>query len=200
MSHARRAIAAVITLAATMLGACGSPWQAAYEGVGKGVYPPTERVEVRLVPWERLSPALDGIQADIAASDTHPTEWTGDRLDAQRRTLLTALQVSEDPDRVEILGNSLFRTTDPLRASDTRLAKFARTLGADLVVASSVYTGKADRIVRERVTTESWRSVPYKDKHGHRRYRSEPYTESVSVPVVIEADEHAWAVYFLRRE
>jgi hypothetical protein len=117
---------------------------------------------------------------------------------AAKQKLLTALQVTADPAHVEILGRSEFRTTSETNPNDGELAAFARKLGAETVVWSSNYLGKA-QIVRDEPVTE-WRTGSWSSGHGTRRYQT--YTESATiwVPVVVEGDEHAFLVYFLRTE
>ena len=154
-------------------------------------------VDVRRVPWERMDGALERLNELAASSSTHPEEWTTDRLGRARAELLEALQISEPPARVEVLGRSLFTTTDPVRPDDGSLAAFARAIGADRAVWASRYLGKAERIEREPVTSYNSGSTWFK-RDG--RWRSGSYSENSTtyIPVVIDADEFAFAVYYLR--
>jgi hypothetical protein len=158
--------------------------------------PAKQEVKIREVPWQRLDAALQELEEERAAADAPPDEWPADKSLAAEQKLLTALQVTADPSHVEILGRSTFRTTSETNPNSGELAAFARKVGADTVVWSSSYLGKA-QIVRDEPVTE-WRTGSWST--GKRR--SQTYTESstIWVPVVVEGDEHAFLVYFLRTD
>ena len=187
-----------LLLVAALLGvpACSSPWKENYAGARPGQHPPTDRVAIREVPWARVDETLRQIQRARAESPVHRDEWTEGQKLEEKATLLRGLQISQDPARVEILGRSVFRSTSAVSPLDGELEKFARELGADYAVWSSNYVGKADRIEREPVFRHggSW---GYDSDVGS-RYRWRPYDDTYDVPVVVQADEYAWVVYYLR--
>jgi hypothetical protein len=185
------AIGAIVGVLA--LGGCSSPWKDHYAGsVSPGA--PSARVTVREVPWERVDGALREIQRVRAESPVHRDEWTEAERAEEKATLLRGLQISEDPSRVEVLGRSVFRTTDAVDPGDGELAKFAGEIGADYAVWSSSYVGKTDRIEHEPVrrTGGGW------GYDSDRRGRWGVYDGTWDVPVVVSADEYAWIAYFLR--
>ncbi len=185
-----------------LLAGCSNVWRDNFVGAPVGYYealPKDASVDVREVPWPRVESALSDIERRRAESDTHWKDWPREQLMDEQAGLLRALQVSEDPEDIIVLGRSVFKSTDRVSAYDQELESFARQLGADYAIVSSNYLGKTDKIVSEPVTRSgnSWRS--YRDQGG--QYRSEfvPWSETVYVPVVVEADEYAWVVYYLRR-
>lgn len=188
----------VALLAAT---ACGpSKWEGTYTPSQPAAAVPalaaTEEVRLREVSWERLAAALDELDAERAASDAPFEEWPAAEQDAAKSRLLRALQVTADPAQVQLLGRSVFRTTYSTNPNDGKLASFARTIGANTVVWSSNYLGKT-QVVRDEPVTE-WRTGSTYSRHGRRR--SDTFTENstIWVPVVVEADEHAFIAYYLR--
>ncbi|MCA3004367.1 MAG: hypothetical protein LW650_03240 [Planctomycetaceae bacterium] len=192
--------------AVSLLGGCGpSVWEANYRpadevrvGAGPAVTPLAEgaAVEIREVPWARIDASMKRIEERLAASAVHVSEWTAEQRGELKGELLSGLQTSEPAGAVSVLGRSSFRSTDPVSPDDADLAKYARRLGANRVVWAKAYTGKADRIVRESVTTNSvgwWDtySRPYPDR------RWENFSTTSTVPVRIAADEYAWLAFFL---
>jgi hypothetical protein len=136
MTRALSILAAVL-----LLPACASTWQDQYQGAPKGTHAPTQTVTVREVPWVRVNSALQNLESQRAMSDTHPDEWTSEQRAAEHTTLLTALQISEPPETVTILGRSVFRSTDRLTPTDGSLSDFARSIGADYAVYAVNYLG-----------------------------------------------------------
>ena len=186
----------LVLLALAPLGACATAWKQHYEGEPPGSVEPSESVTLREVPWARVDQMLRDIESARAASDTHPDEWPPERLAAEKATLLEGLQISEPPDDIEILGRSVFRSTTPLRPGDGSLASFARSIGADYAVWSSNYLGTKEIVQQEPVrSTGFYGSYRHDGRHGY----YDPWGRTSFVPVVIEADEHAWVVYYLRR-
>jgi hypothetical protein len=196
----------VIVLGAVLLAVhgCGSAWQRTYEG-----RPATsavrlaagEEVVIREVPWSRLEATLSELAASRAASDTHYDDWSAEQKREADRRLLVAMQIPEPLDEVEIVGRSSFKTTDRLRPNDGELERFARQIGATQVAWSRQIVGKADRVVREPVHNSGFRPIEYYDRSDRRyrtRYEYDDWT--TYVPVVVEADETAWVVYYLRRD
>lgn len=192
----------LLLLAFAMGGCAASPWERNYVPHSAAPrLPGSAAVSVRSVPWERVVGTLRELEAEVAASDSHPDEWPEERRAAARARLLRGLQVSESPERVAVVGRSEFRSTERIRPETAegtaRLASFARRVGADTVVWTARYVGKADAIVDQPVTTHA---------HGllHRRGdgRDIPYSETTTtwVPVVVRADEYAFIAYFLRRD
>lgn len=195
----RLAKPALLTLA-FMLGSagCASNWESTFEPASASVYPPTERVIIREVPWERIDSVLRDIDSSRASSDTHPDEWTPAQHDAEKSLLVTALQLSEDPASLEILGRSVFTSTANVNLFDGSLSAFGRSIGADYAIWSTSYLGKAQTVQREPVTTTGFGYSRHHRRDGHADYDYMPYQETVYVPVVVERDEFAWLVFFVR--
>jgi len=187
----------VILLAGLILVGCSSPWKDHYVGAPIGHYDGVEDAVVREVPWKRVDEALRFIDDQRAASDVHWSEWPRDDKFAEQGVLLRALQISEDPRDIIVLGRSVFRSTDNLSPRDGSLAKFAASIGADYAVWSAHYVGKAEKIVQEPVR-RSGISFGVHAGHGHHAHSSGVWDQTVYVPVVVEADEYAWVVYYLR--
>lgn len=193
---------AAVALCGALAGCAKSLWETEFTGSGDAApaLAGDALVRVRDAPWERVQQALVEIDKEWASSDTHPDDWAQERKTAVRGKLLKALQVPGDPATVEVLGRSEFRTTSRVRPDDGELTDFARRVGATTVVWSSVYIGKADRIVQEPVT--EFRTGGGAGRWWGRggRWRGSAFAESwtVFVPVVVRADEHAYVAFFLR--
>lgn len=197
---AARLLARLLVLAPlAVLPACSTAWKDHYRGSATGSYAPTESVTIREVPWERVDAALRAIEGERAASDIHPDEWTPEQLRAEQAALLSGLQISEAPDEITVLGRSVFRSTDHLSPDDGSLEKFARSIGADYAVWSAHYLGTKEVVRHESVTEHGWSSRGYRDGSGRYRRDYEPWDRTVFVPVVVEADQYAWVVYYLRK-
>ncbi|MBL8746724.1 MAG: hypothetical protein JNK58_10260 [Phycisphaerae bacterium] len=197
----RRLRAILVVGAAVMLGGCaGQPWASSFQSSGPAAAPlPADAsVTLREVPWERIQRTLEELQQERAASDVHPDEWSPERKASAKSELLRGLQVSGDPAGIDVLGRSEFRTTRPVRPSDGELERFARSIGATLVVWSRTYLGRTTTTVQEPVTEFTTGTNTYRDRRG--KWRSDRYSEhsTIWVPVQVEADEHAWMAYFLR--
>lgn len=190
-----RSLGAGVFALGLLAGCAGSPWKTSFTPSGEvsAAAPYTGAVKIREVPWERLQTTLGELQAEWAASDTPPDEWPPDRKAARHAKLLKGLQVGADPSRVDVLGRSEFRSTDPIKPNDGKLAEVAKSFGANTVVWSTVYLGQAD-IVRSEPVTE-WTNSTWNGPRG----RSQSYTETstVYVPIYVKADERAWVAYFL---
>lgn len=199
MATARTPLALLMTLLALApLGGCATAWKQHYQGDPPGAVEPSESVTLREVPWARVDQMLRDVESARAASDTHPDEWPAERLAAEKAALLEGLQISEPPDDIEILGRSVFRSTTPLRPGDGSLASFARSIGADYAVWSSNYLGTKEIVQQEAVRSTGigvYGSYSRGPRHGY----YQPWGRTTFVPVVIEADEHAWVVYYLRK-
>jgi len=208
LSRSRLAMPMIPLLAVVIGGCSSSPWDTSYVGVrdplaaqaaGSGVSTP---IVVRSVPWERVQQTLSELQNEAAASDVHPDEWASDQKLASKQKLLKGLQITETAESIQILGRSEFRTTDSVRPESQRgeaeLAAFGRTLGADMIVWSGRYLGKAERIVKESVSTYSsgtdwgWR------RHGEPSTFSDYST--TWVPIKIELDELGYIAFFLKKK
>jgi hypothetical protein len=187
------------TLLVGWLAGCSSEWERAYSPAGASAAPlhAGQPLKIRDVPWQRLDVALYELEQERAASDAPPDEWPDEKKAAAKQKLLTALQVTADASSVEILGRSTFRTTWTTNPNDGELAAFARKIGADTVVWSSNYLGKA-QVVRDEPVSE-WRSGSWSTGPDGRR-RSDTFSENstIWVPIVVEADENAFVAYFLR--
>lgn len=189
-------------LVTPVLGGCASEWERAYVGAQPNAAPLAsgQAIRMRDVPWQRLDAALQTLEADRASSDAPPDEWPVEKKTAAKQTLLTALQVTAPVDSVEILGRSTFRTTSSSTAPNNgELESFARKIGADTVVWSSNYLGKA-QVVRDEPVSE-WRTGSWSSgRDGRRRYDSFSENSTIWVPIVVEADEHAYVAYFIREK
>ncbi|MBL8761959.1 MAG: hypothetical protein JNL50_11725 [Phycisphaerae bacterium] len=190
-----------VGIASPLLGGCTtSPWQATYTGLSTEPLVPTTDLKIRAVSWERLEPVLRELDAEAAKSDAPPEEWSADLRVQRQAKLLEALQVTRDAGSVEIIGRSAFKTTDHVEPEDGQLAALARQKGADLVVYSRSYLGKAEKIVSEPVTTYSSGSESWWGSDSRRRRRHVDFSETSTswVPVKIQADEHFFVAYFLK--
>ncbi len=200
---AQRSLGFIAALGSVLvLVGCSNVWRDNFVGAPVGYYeslPDDVRVDVREVPWSRVESALSEIEHRRAQSDTHWKDWSREELMDEQSGLLRALQISEDPEDIIVLGRSVFKSTDRVSPFDKELEAFARELGADYAIVSSNYLGKTDKIVSEPVTRSgnSWRTC--RDSGGNYRSEYVPWSETVYVPVVVAADEYAWVVYYLRR-
>lgn len=195
----------LVTVFAAALLACvgcesASPWQRTYTPLTSETMQPSTDVKLRSVAWQRLEPVLRELDTEAAKSDAPPEEWTADVRASRQAKLLEALQVTRDPASVEIIGRSAFKSTDFVEPEDGELAALARQKGADLVVYSNSYLGKAEKIVSEPVTTynsgtDSWWGS---DARRRRRHTDFSQTSTSWVPIRIQADEHFFVAYFLR--
>lgn len=201
--HAHRPLALLGALA--LLGGCAaSPWRESFAPAAMA--PPLPKgapVQLREVPWDRIMDARRELEAEAAASDVHPDEWPPERRAAAKERLLRALQVSEPPGAVDVVGRSEFSSAAALRPETPQgageLSRVAREVGATRVVWSRRLLGKADVIVQEPITTFSHGTDFFRDRD--RRGRSSGFYSEQStawVPIVVRADEWAYVAYFLR--
>lgn len=190
------AIVLLVGLAA--LSGCSSTpvWEEHYRGVEPGTHPETASVVVREVPWSRLDEALREIERARASSDEHPDEWPEDRRLAERARLLTALQISEEPQDVTVLGRSVFRSTRSVDPADGSLERFARSIGADYAVWAAHYEGT--RKVRRTEPVQHHGFSTGMSFGSRRGAMVSPWYGTTFVPVTVEEDEHAWLVYYLK--
>jgi hypothetical protein len=196
------AFAIVLAAAAQFMAGCASEtvWERALER-GPEASPVNvslaNEVTVRQVPWERVDRTIRELEASYASSDIHPDEWTSEQKMAAKGTLLRGLQVSQPAASVRVLGRSYFRTTDSMPRSDADLRALGAKLGANMVVYSTRVLGKADKIVSEPVTSNTWGSGWRRDRDGD--YRPDTYSESTTswVPLRITADETGAVAYYL---
>ena len=204
-SPRKSALLFALLAAAVVLSGCSNRWRATYEpavGATGAVYPPTERVVVRQVPWERLVPTLDAIQERLIASDVHPSEWDdATRRDIQSR-LLETLQFDTDRfvpgETAEVFGVSSFTTTDPVRPGDGQLAEYAQSIGADYVVWADRSLGLRETVVREPVTRHTYYGGWGYGSRRHGRGHSGIGTETVWVPVVVQRENIAFLAFYVR--
>lgn len=193
-------VVATLGLAGVLGGCAASPWESSYNGIAlKGASLDSGRVIVRDVPWERYESTQAKLEAMRSQSDVHKDDWSEAKKNEYKALLLQGLQVQGDPAGVEILGSSLFKSTDTVRPNGGELAEFAASIGATRVVWASRGLGKRNVVVREPVWSYSTGSDLFRDQTDGSR-RSSTYTESTTtwVPVVIEAEQTAWIAYYLR--
>lgn len=186
----------------TLLTGCVNPWADHFEplaGATLATLRDSPPIEIRRVPFERVDEALDDLEQEVIDSDVPPAEWSQDQRGARKGFLLRALQVTDEPDDVTILGRSVFRSVDPdVGPSDGELRRFAESIGATHVVWTNRFEGKRQVVTRRPVTSFGYRGGFYGywgECRGPRRFG---YTTTTYVPVVIEADEFAWLAYYLR--
>lgn len=187
-----------IFAAGCLLGGCSSPWQDHYTGAPIGRFEAVEQTHVREVPWQRIDDALYEIDINRASSDIHFDDWTRDEKLEEQASLLRGLQVSQDPRDVIVLGRSSFNSTDAISARDGGLRDFASSLGADFTIWASEFIGKADKVIQEPVYQHGYEWKSYRNSSGDYHHRYEPWHRTVYVPVVVQADEFAWLVYYIR--
>ncbi len=193
----RRLTTLALIASALGLSGCTNIWREHYRPIGVvEALPESDAIELREVPWERMERAIVAAQDRAAASDVHPSEWDEPTKLEARGELLRNLQVQADAADVRVVGVSSFRTTDIVRPWDGGLADFAHDIGADLVVWSDRYMGKADAIVDRTVYVDSIGSGRNRDGDDRTRFRTETYT----VPVVVSKDERGYTAFFLRVE
>lgn len=142
------------------------------------------------------------LDRQCAESDVPREQWTPEHKAAAKAELLRALQVTDPPESVEVLGVSRFRSTKLLRpgSDDSEsLSTFARSVNADTALWSIKYLGKTDTIVDRPVTT-------FSSGYGYwgrgRRWRDDAWdnwgSSTTWVPVRVQADEYLYVVFFLR--
>lgn len=193
-------LACLIASASASVFGCASAWERSFESApGEASFEPAERVMIRRVPWDRLAAALESIESARAASDTHPDEWPPERQAAEKAELVTALQLSEPPGKVSILGRSVFRSSADIEIFDGSLSSFARSIGADYAIWSTTYIGKAERVEHEPVTRTGWSGRRYRRGVGSTDDGYISFPETIYIPVVVERDQFAWLVYYVRR-
>lgn len=194
------ALLAPLLLVSAGFAGCASPWKRTFEPATEAVYPPTERVVIRSVPWERVNTALREIERARADSDISPVEWGRDRQLAEQARLASALQLSEDPESLAVLGRSVFKSVGDVRVLDGSLSSFARSIGADYAVWSTTYLGKTQSVETETISRHGYTYGRHRRRDGRIDYDYLPYYETIYVPVVVERDQHAWIVYYVRIE
>ncbi len=185
-----------VTLA---LAGCSNVWQESYQPfVGVPELDSQSRVTVREIPWRRMESALREQEEMLAQSDVHWEEWSDEQRREANGKLLKALQISDDPERVTLVGVSSFRTTDRVTPWDGSLAEFARQQGAHYAVWADRYLGKAETIVTRTVWSDSNDYITYEDATGEDRRASRRRSTSTDVPLVVEKDETGYTAFFLR--
>lgn len=162
-----------------------------------------DAIVVRKVPIERVNAAMKDLDEQAAASNVPREQWSAEQKAAAKTRLLRALQVTEDPSRVEVIGVSRFRSTTLIRPDGPdreALAKFAQSLGATRALWTNEYLGKTDTIVEKPVTSFGTRSGYWGDGRAWRDDRWPDYwgNSTTWVPVRVEADEYLYVAFFLR--
>lgn len=126
-----------------LLCGCASPWEKNYQPnplVGRS-YPPTSRVDLRVVEFERLANYERAEHERRVHSTTAPEDYTQQERLAAKNRLLEALQLPDRGDSIVILGWSRFAESDQLDLRSRQLADFAKKIGANVVVSSGAYGG-----------------------------------------------------------
>lgn len=191
----------IVAVVCVLSGCAGGVWSDGYRPYESAAALPAEaEVTVREIPWERMESALREQEELRAASDVHMDEWSREqRLEANSK-LLRALQVSDDPERVRLIGVSSFQTTSPVRPWNGELEEFARERGAHYAIWSDRYLGKAETIVTRTVWSDRTDFITYEDSLGEDRRATRQSSTSTSVPMVVEQDETGFTAFFLRVE
>lgn len=199
-----RTLLSCLVLACLFLGGCQpSLWEEHFVGARPNLVPahkpllPPADVVVRQVSWDRIQQTLRELEAEAANSDVPVDEWLPDQRARADAKLLKGLQVTGDPATVSILGVSEFRTTDFSRPATGELQKLAARLGANTVVWAAMYTGKADTIVQQPVTTYSTWTNWYARGRGAQMVTT---SSTTWVPMMVQADEHVFTAFFLARK
>lgn len=197
-----RMVPRLILIGLLSLGGCASIWERNYEprvGIAATSLSRQTPVQVREVPWSRVEQALVELSQMWEHSDEPYEQWPPEKKLQADAKLLKALQVTEPPEKVQIIGRSSFKTTERVRPNTGELEAFARRIGADTALWASRYVGKSERVETQAVYNSGYRHVQYYDRSADRyrtRYEYDDWT--TYVPVVVEADEMAWVVYYLR--
>ena len=192
-----------LVLPVVLLTGCANPWAANYYAnpAWRGqTFPPTDRVQVRTIEYERFRQYVERERDLNVQSTTAPEDVSAAEQLAARKRLLEGLQIPDAADQIIVLGWSEFSTTEKLDPYADPLRDFARKTGADVVVVTSAYLGPVTTVVREPVTTYS---------HGYTtvapgrrgRYRNISYSDTSTtwVPVQVTEDAHHYRAFFLRR-
>ena len=183
----------------TALSGCTNVWQQSYQPYhGAPALTSPNEVTVREIPWQRMEAALQEQEEMLAQSDVHWEEWTEEQRNEANSKLLRALQISDDPDRVTLMGVSSFRTTDRITPWDGKLAEFAKQKGAHYAVWANRYRGKAETIVTQTVWSDSTDYITYEDATGEDRRATRQRSTSTDIPLVVEKNETGYTAFFLR--
>jgi hypothetical protein len=193
-----RTFVCVLAMVGAMGGCRTSMWEQGLSTGPESAMPRIEGSEVRFreVPWERVDATIAELRGVVAASSTHMDEWTATQKAEHKALLLRGLQISEPAERVRVLGQSEFRTTDRINVPSEEMQTVANRLGADTVVWSSCLLGKADRVVQEPVTLfedGTW----WDRRDGVRDSSSFSQTRTGWVPVRVQVDEYRYIGFFL---
>lgn len=190
----------LLALALTLtLAGCTNVWQESYQPYhGAPALASNDQVTVREIPWQRMEEALREQEELLASSDVHWEDWSDEQRREANSKLLKALQISDDPDRVTLVGVSSFRTTDKVTPWDGKLESFARKRGAHYAVWANRYLGKAEAIVTRTVWSDSNDHISYENNAGDDRRASRHRSSSAEIPIVVEKDETGYTAFFLR--
>jgi hypothetical protein len=200
----RTALILLITFLAT---GCASPWEKSFQSnpeLRGQKFPPTPNVHVRTVEYERLKKFTDEEHQRRVNSTTAPVDLPPEQKMAMKNRLLQALQIPERGDDAVIVGTSQFTSPEVLKPDDPNLAAFAKKLGADTVVVSTAYLGKASRIDTVPVTSYSTDTyITHYRRNGNRispAYTTVNSSSTAWVPVPVTEDQYLHQAFFLRRE
>jgi len=192
-----------IILLVALAGGCSSPWKSNYQAnpaYRDEHFAPTDSVDVRTVEYERVRQYAEHERQLRARSTTSPADYSPAERLAARKRLLEALQVSVPPEDITVLGWSEFTDTVRLDPYSKDLRDFAKSIGADMVVETSVYQGPVTTIVQQPVTTYA---------HGYtfgpvtRQGRAQTFDyadySTTWVPMPVTEDQYFYQAFFLRR-
>jgi hypothetical protein len=183
---------------------CASPWEGNFVSnpeVDPRSFSPVDSVEVRRVEFERLQRYAASEKQRRIDSTTAPADLPEEDRTAAKNRLLETLQLRERGDQIELLGWSEFTDVQRLEPEDPRLEKFAKKIGADVVVVASEYAGKVQRTVDRPMTTYSsgYTTVGPGRRGRGPRVVSYSDTSTTWVPMNVIEDQYFYTAAFLRR-
>jgi hypothetical protein len=196
----------VLAVCVALLCGCASPWEKNYRPnpiYQDKHFAPTSSVSVRPVEYARVQRYVEQERAFLTASNISPADYNAEQRLAARKRLLEALQISEPPQDLFVLGWSEFTDTERLDPFSKDLRKFAEGAGADIVVVTSVYQGPVTTVVSQPVTT-------YAHGYGYGGARWGPYgpygpagytdMSTTWVPMPVTEQQYFYQAFFLRRQ
>jgi hypothetical protein len=194
----------ITSLALITLGCSSNPWKANFQPnpMLDERFAAAPGVEIRQVEFERLQRYENAERNQRIESATNPADYTPEQQIAAKNRLLEALQIKERGDQIQILGWSRFADSTPFPQLRSDLEKFARTTGADVVVASSSYAGQTTRVVDYPLTSYSnyYTSVAGGARTGGRsRLYSTGGYSTTWVPTTVTENQYYHQAVFLRR-
>jgi hypothetical protein len=184
-----------------LLVGCASPWEQNFQinPTLESKFSPTDRVELRDVEFARLERYEKTEQKLRTESTTAPADYTSEQRESAKNRLLEALQLKDRGDEIEIIGWSRFADTTVLDLHGKELETFAKKVGADVVVSTSVFTGQVNRVVDYPLTSYSNYYTTFSGPRGRQRTFTSAGHSTVWVPTPVTEDQYFYEAVFLRR-